>query len=96
MPQTYVYRYAHHVEGMVKINQRPTAELQFRPAAYPEPNAPTVRIPPLAKRGRMSPPPSHWLRVESFSSTVCPCAREISRKLDNAELKPLVSPTWRK
>ena len=37
MPQTYVYRYARHVEGMVKINQRATAALQFRPAAYPEP-----------------------------------------------------------
>ena len=37
MPHTYVYRYDCHVEGMVKINQRPSAELQFRPAAYAEP-----------------------------------------------------------
>jgi hypothetical protein len=56
MPHTYVYRYDCHVEGMVKINQRPTAELQFRPAAYQNPNAPTVRNPALAKRVRMSSP----------------------------------------
>jgi hypothetical protein len=49
MPHTYVYRYDCHVEGMVKINQRPTAELQFRPAAYQNPNAPTVRNPAPCK-----------------------------------------------
>jgi hypothetical protein len=45
MPHTYVYRYARHMEGMVKINQRPTAELQFRRRRTQNPNAPTVRNP---------------------------------------------------
>src|SRR3981081_493687 len=97
MPHTYVYRYARHVEGNGENQLAADGGVAVSPGGVPRTRMLRQSgIPPLPNPLRMSSPASHWLRVESFSSTGCPCEREISRKLANAELKPLVSPTWRK